>query len=69
MLPIVDCRTVTIRLELEVEGESVKGRAIDGPGGFHDFSGWLGLIAALDALIGAAPAGPTLTMNQGDMTP
>jgi hypothetical protein len=55
-LPGVTTRTVTIELELQVDGDDVQGRAIDGVGTRRDFTGWLGLIAALDALLGdAAP--------------
>jgi hypothetical protein len=50
----VDGETVTIRLELRVAGESLAGRAVDGAGHARDFSGWLGLVAAIDALVPAA---------------
>ena len=41
----------TIRLEIEVAGESLYGRAISEGGLTRDFTGWLGLVAALDTLI------------------
>lgn len=52
-----DSRTIQIALRLEVRGDDVRGtaRADDAPA--HDFTGWLGLIAALDAIV-EAPARP-----------
>ena len=39
-----------IRLELRLDGESPIGRASTPDGGERDFAGWLGLIAAIEAL-------------------
>jgi hypothetical protein len=44
-----------IDLDLDVHGEEVVGRAVRAGQPEKDFSGWLELIAALDALI--APSG------------
>jgi hypothetical protein len=52
----VDGRSITITLELDVAGESLTGRATDGTGAARTFSGWLGLVGALDGLLYAAPA-------------
>jgi hypothetical protein len=52
----MDRTTLSINLDVELEGEHVRGRASDPRGGSLPFVGWLGLIAALDALIAAAPA-------------
>jgi hypothetical protein len=46
----VDDRTVVIGLELHLSGDSLTGRATGGTGEVRDFAGWLGLVAAIDAL-------------------
>ena len=51
-----DDRTIHIELELELHGDEVRGRALCDGAPPREFSGWLGLIAALDALV-AAPEG------------
>ena len=43
--------TAAISLELSVDGDSLAGRAIDEAGTEREFSGWLGLMAAIEALI------------------
>jgi hypothetical protein len=48
-------RAVTITLELRQAGEELDGRATDGSGDGRSFSGWLGLLVAIDALLTAAP--------------
>jgi hypothetical protein len=48
-------RAVTITLELRQAGEELDGRASDGSGEGRPFSGWLGLLVAIDALLTAAP--------------
>jgi hypothetical protein len=53
----VDRQTVVIRLELHLDDESLTGRASDGSGTAREFVGWLGLVAAIDALVpGNSPA-------------
>jgi hypothetical protein len=47
-------RAVTITLELRQAGEELDGRA-SGGGESRPFSGWLGLLVAIDALLAAAP--------------
>jgi hypothetical protein len=47
-------RAVTITLELRQAGEELDGRATDGSDD-RAFSGWLGLLVAIDALLSAAP--------------
>jgi hypothetical protein len=57
------CRTVRsvkgervdIRLELRLDGESLSGRVRDDAGATREFTGRLGLLAAIDALV--APMG------------
>ena len=34
------------RLELQLEDDSLTGRASDGAGGAREFVGWMGLVAA-----------------------
>lgn len=63
MLPVMDSHTVTITLQVEVDGDDVRGSARsvlvradrdDGAGTAEPraFTGWLGLIGAIDALLG-----------------
>ncbi len=54
-----DDRTIHIELELELHGEEVRGRALCDGGPPREFSGWLGLIAALDALVAAPETAET----------
>jgi hypothetical protein len=51
-LPFMEQRTVSIRLEVQVEGEEVRGHASSGNAAARPFAGWLGLIGAIDALLG-----------------
>jgi hypothetical protein len=48
-------RSVTITLELRQAGDELHGRASDGTGSERSFSGWLGLLVTVDALLNAAP--------------
>jgi hypothetical protein len=48
-------RSVTITLELRQAGDELDGRATDGTGIDRAFSGWLGLLVTVDALLNAAP--------------
>src|SRR3954470_74635 len=47
---------ITITLELRVAGDSVSGRARNGSGPAGDFSSWLGLVSAIEALVDHALA-------------
>ena len=49
-------RAVTITLELRQAGDELDGRASDGDGDGRAFSGWLGLLVAIDGLLQNAPA-------------
>jgi hypothetical protein len=42
---------LTINLSLDVDDDCLTGLATDGNGGHREFSGWLGLLAAIDALL------------------
>ena len=50
--------SVTVTLELRIAGECISGSASDGAGAYREFAGWLGLIAAIDAL--TQPIAPSL---------
>lgn len=39
-----------IRLELRTDGEAIEGR-VSAAGETQEFSGWIGLVAAIDALV------------------
>jgi hypothetical protein len=47
---------VEVKLELHFEGETPCGRVLEPSGEAHEFTGWLGLTAAIDA---AAESGST----------
>jgi hypothetical protein len=47
-------RAVTITLELRLAGDELDGRATDGSDE-RPFSGWLGLLVAIDAMLATAP--------------
>lgn len=42
---------ITIRLELREQDDSFAGRATTASGRKRDFTGWLGLMGAIDALL------------------
>ena len=48
--PVDATRDVTIRLELHLTGDHVRGHASTSTGLGREFTGWVGLIAAIDAL-------------------
>ena len=49
----MDDATLTVTLELQIDGEFISGRATGSDGRMVDFDGWLGLLAALDSLVPA----------------
>lgn len=65
-LTAMTTRHVTIGLDLDLEGDQLSGTATSGSGAQRAFAGWLGLIAALDALV-ADPSGGSDT-NHDDTT-
>jgi hypothetical protein len=48
---LMTSRAVTITLELRQAGDELDGRASDDTGDDRSFSGWLGLLVAIDALL------------------
>jgi hypothetical protein len=49
MLP--GMQAITLTLQLDSDGDSLSGSVSDGNGGCREFSGWLGLISALESLL------------------
>ena len=47
-----NAKQITIKLQLELDGDSLHGEARTGSGTTRTFSSWLGLIGALDMLVG-----------------
>jgi len=44
-------QTVHIELDVRIDGDEISGHACEGEGKPKPFSGWLGLIGALDGLL------------------
>jgi hypothetical protein len=44
-------QTVPVHLELKVAGDALSGRAVYGAGTVRNFNGFIGLVAAIDAVI------------------
>lgn len=55
--------TVDLRLLLHVEGERLTGQVEGGGDEPRTFSGWLGFVSVLDALIAEATATPAVSTN------
>jgi hypothetical protein len=51
ILAAMQSRMVTITLEVQVAGETISGRATDGAHQPREFSGRLGLLGAIEALL------------------
>lgn len=54
-----DDRSIHLDLDLELRGDEVHGRAATVGRPDRDFTGWVGLIAALDALVERRPEPPS----------
>jgi hypothetical protein len=52
MLCLVSVRTKHIAIDVLLDGDEISGRAGDGIGQPKVFQGWLGLLLALDGLLG-----------------
>jgi hypothetical protein len=52
----VAAQSLHLALDVEITDDQLCGQVCDGVGQPRPFSGWLGLIAALDALLGTANA-------------
>ena len=55
MLPFVEHRQITLALELQVADDALTGRVTAADGTDTEFSGWLGLVATIEALLAAEP--------------
>lgn len=51
MLRSVDYRKINLALELQVADDALTGRVTTADGTDTDFSGWLGLVATIEALL------------------
>jgi hypothetical protein len=56
-LPSVEERTVHLTMELRVDDDALAGRVTAADGSETDFSGWLGLVATIEAQVAPTPAG------------
>jgi hypothetical protein len=65
----VDDKTVTIGLEIRLAGDSVTGRASCDTGAARDFAGWIGLVAAIDALVSDTKEDQRWTSNPDGEAP
>ena len=61
MLRSVEHRNITLALELRLADDALTGRVKAADGKETDFSGWLGLVATIEALLAEPAAPPTLT--------
>jgi hypothetical protein len=62
-----DGKQITINLQLEVHGDTMSGEARTGSGTTRSFSSWLGLIGALDMLVGDSAEGPAGEARPGSV--
>jgi hypothetical protein len=55
MLLGVSDQVLHIAVDINRAGDEIRGQVCDGVGAPRPFSGWLGLLGALDAMIGSPP--------------
>jgi hypothetical protein len=67
MISMSDGKQITINLELEVNGDTMSGEARTGSGTTRSFSSWLGLIGALDMLVGDGAVEPSGDARPGSV--
>jgi hypothetical protein len=67
MMYMSDGKQITINLELEVNGDTMSGEARTGSGTTRSFSSWLGLIGALDMLVGDGAVEPSGDARPGSV--
>jgi hypothetical protein len=58
MLCLMSVRTKHIAIDVLLDGDEISGRAGDGIGHTKAFQGWLGLLLALDGLLGNTDEAP-----------
>ena len=61
MLRFVEHRNITLALELRLADDALTGRVKAADGNETEFSGWLGLVATIEALLAEPSTTPTLT--------
>jgi hypothetical protein len=61
MLRSVEHRNINLALELRLADDALTGRVTAADGKETDFSGWLGLVATIEALLAEPSNTPTLT--------
>lgn len=66
MLPAMESTKVNLNLELELADGRISGLAGENGGEKRSFSGWLGLIGAIDALLGEEAPAPQNDTNRGE---
>ena len=59
MLCLMSVRTKHIAIDVLLDGDEISGRAGDGIGDSKAFQGWLGLLMALDGLLGNTDQEPS----------
>jgi hypothetical protein len=64
----VNATTIEIRLELELDGETVSGRATSNGGETREFCGWIGLIGLVDSLLDGARGSALAQTTQEENT-
>ena len=65
----MNATTIEINLTLELDGETVSGRAACPGGESREFSGWIGLMGLVDSLLDGARIGDLATdTNQEENT-
>jgi hypothetical protein len=69
MLPRVSLQTRHIAIDVRLDGGEISGRAGDGTDRPRPFQGWLGLIVALDGLIGTIDEEPTARHGECERAP
>ncbi len=50
----MEATAVAIHLEIRLDGDLLSGRAYDDHGAVREFTGWIGLVAAVEHLLGEA---------------
>ena len=63
-LGVMSIRSLNIQIAIEVDGDEISGVAQSGPGTETHFHGWLGLMSAVDRLVGVES--DPLTSPPGD---
>jgi hypothetical protein len=61
MLRSVESRNITLALELQVADDALTGRVTAPDGTDTDFSGWLGLVATIEAKLAEPASGAEAT--------